>query len=154
MVTILMVMFLVGLTVLLIGLAVKAARMQARSAAPAPDAGLADSSDLSEEAQITGPQVREHITDADLQYIEESWKRVEGIFPENPEVALDIAHKTVASVFNAHGLDASGVLGEPADLESASLEELRRQLLRYERVVAHLTGAVPRSWTAGTPMTR
>lgn len=137
MVTILMVMFLVGLTVLLIGLAVKAARMQASSAAPATGA------DFTGEAQITGPDPREHITDADRQYIEESWKRVEGIFLEDPEVALDVAHKTVASVFNAHGLDASGVLAEPADLESASPEELRQHLLRYEHVVAELTGAAP-----------
>ncbi|MBW8805812.1 MAG: hypothetical protein JF587_18475 [Catenulisporales bacterium] len=141
MVTILMVMFLVGLTVLLIGLAVKAARMQARPAAP-----TTTGAGLTEEPEITGPSLREHITDADLQYIEESWKRVEGIFPADPEVALDVAHKTVASVFNAHGLDASGVLAEPADLESASPEELRQQLLRYERVVARLTGAVPHAW--------
>jgi len=140
MVTILMVMFLVGLTVLLIGLAVKAARMQAPAAGPATGAA-----GFPEEPEITGPNPREHITDADRQYIEESWKRVEGIFPEDPEVALDVAHKTVASVFNAHGLDASRVLAQPADLESASPEELRQELLRYEHVVAELTGAVPRA---------
>jgi hypothetical protein len=139
MVTILMVMFLVGLTVLLIGLAVKAARMQA------PSAGGATGVGFTSEPQLTGPDPREHITDADRQYIEESWKRVEGIFPDDPEVALDVAHKTVASVFNAHGLDASRVLAEPADLESASPEELRQLLLRYEHVVAELTGAMPRA---------
>ena len=128
MVTILMVILLIGLAVLLISGAVKAARMQA-AAAKAPSAA----------------DYREHITDEDRRYIEESWRHAEGMFPDNPEAALDMAQSTVTSVFHLRGLDDDRVQIEPQELEAASPEELRRKLLQYEHTVSELTGAAPHS---------
>ncbi|WP_194892424.1 hypothetical protein [Catenulispora pinisilvae] len=130
MVTILMVMFLVGLTVLLIGGSVKAARMQRLAA--------------------RGPRVvdyRERLTEEDREYIEESWRnveRVEGAFPDDPEVALAVAHNTVGSVLQARGVDSAQIPAAREDAASDSPRELRRQLLEYEYIVSELVDAASR----------
>ncbi|NUP47296.1 MAG: hypothetical protein HOW97_08275 [Catenulispora sp.] len=124
---ILMVLVVIGLAVVLITGAVKANRL--------------------ERAAARGPQVsdyRERLTDEDREYLEESWRHVAGIFPQSPETALDMAHHTVASVLHARGVDSARIPAEPEDNSSASPEELRRRLVRYEHIVADLTGAAPR----------
>lgn len=124
---IVMVIVLAGLAVVLIGGAVKAGRLE-RSAARGP--------------RLT--DYRERLTEEDREYIEESWQHVAGVFPQNPAVALDMAHHTVASVLHSRGLDSARIPARP-DAMAASPEEQRRQLLRYERLVADLTGATPRA---------
>ncbi|GAA2015638.1 hypothetical protein GCM10009839_08690 [Catenulispora yoronensis] len=124
MMTAIMVIFVLALAVLLIGGAVKAQRMQ-RSAANGP--------------QVT--DYRQRLTSDDRRYIEESWKHAAGMFPQNPKVALDVAHNAVASVLNSRGIDSVRVPAMPDNVDSASPEELRQELLRYEAIVNDLTGA-------------
>ncbi|MBS2536170.1 hypothetical protein KGQ20_25735 [Catenulispora sp. NF23] len=127
---VIMVMFLVGLTVLLIGGSVKAARMQSPGA--------------------HGPIVVDYskrLSDEDREYIEESWKnveRVEGTFPDDPEVALAVAHNTVGSVLQARGVDSAQIPATREDAASDSPRELRRQLLEYQYIVSELVDAAPR----------
>ncbi|WP_344662425.1 hypothetical protein [Catenulispora subtropica] len=126
MVTVLMVIVVVGLAVLLIGGAVKAGRLE-RSAARAPETN----------------DHRERLTDEDRQYIQESLRHAEGVFPQNPAVAVDMAHHSVATVLHARGVDAR--IPARRDEDEASPEELRRQLLQYEDIVGELIGAGPRA---------
>ncbi|MEY9861117.1 hypothetical protein ABH935_006757 [Catenulispora sp. GAS73] len=132
MVTVLMLLFLVGAAVLVIGGSVKAARMQSSAAR-----GL----DVAE--------YRECLTDADREYIEDSWKNVEGIYQHDPAVALDVAHNTVASVLEARGIDTTRIPAIHETTASASegrpdsQQEIRRQLLGYAHIVNVLTDATP-----------
>ena len=130
MVTVLMLLFLVGATVVVIGGSVKAARMQSSQAR-----GL----DVAE--------YRECLTDEDREYIEDSWKNVEGIYQHNPAVALDVARNTVASVLEARGIDTARIPAIRATGASRSQasqhsqQEIRRQLLGYAHIVNVLTDA-------------
>jgi hypothetical protein len=128
MATVLMALLVFGLAVLLIGGAVKAARLE-RSAARGP--------------RMT--DYRERLTDEDRQFIAESLKNAEGVFPQNPAVALDMAHRSVATVLNARGVHARiPVRPDGPDVANASPEELRERFLRYEHFVGELTGASTR----------
>lgn len=132
MVTVLMLLFLVGATVLVIGGSVKAARMQSSAAR-----GL----DVAE--------YRGCLTDEDREYIEDSWKNVEGIYQHDPAVALDVAHNTVASVLEARGIDTARIAAirdtaaSRSQASQHSQQEIRRQLLGYAHIVSVLTEATP-----------
>jgi hypothetical protein len=124
--TILMALVLLALAVLLIGGALKAGKLE-RSATRGP----------------LMTDYRERLTDEDRQYIRESLKHAEGLFPQNPAVAVDMAHHSVATVLNARGVDARIPLRR--EEPDASPEELRRQLLQYEHIMGDLIGAGPRA---------
>ena len=131
MVTVIMVVLVTGLAVLLIGGAVKAARLE-RSAARGPL--------MTDYRETT--DYRERLTDEDRQFIAETLKNAEGVFPQNPAVALDMAHHSVATVLNARGVHTHiPVRPYGADIANASPQELRERFLQYEHFVGELTGA-------------